>query len=325
MYVIKFPKELTKFMEALLSEKGKILKKSEGAILYDGEYIDIPEITRIFEVRYLCNANLEDIKKIAEKIKLRDCTFAVRTEKRGKFLDVLSIEINKIVGEIILRNSENCKVDLENPNFVIAIEIFDELCAISIVRGRDYQHKKFIGKELVLDVLKGIKIAQMMYWGEGAYKMGERIGRAAQAFEIKELILFFHKKMSFFDFFEFLKGVRDGIKSRYNIQRRIYSREVRRIKVNVWDIYHLILEERAKNTFIIVTDPRGESFEKVKDKIRKAIEDGREILFINGANEGVPVGVFRYADVIVDLTPGITFATEHTIPIEIFYLLSIIK
>ncbi len=325
MYVIKFPKELTRFVKAFLSEKGKIVKSSEGAILYDGEYVDIPEITRVFKVYKVCNANINEILRVSRDIKLENCRFAVRTEKRGNKIRESSLEINRIVGEIILKNSRNCRVDLENPDIVIAVEIFDDLCAICLVKGKEYQYKKYVGKELVLDILKRIKIAQMVYTGEGSCKMGERIGRAAQAFEIKELILFLHKKMDGKDVLDFLKGVFDGIRSRYEIERKIYNREVKKVKVSVWDIYHYILEERERETFIIITDPRGKSFEEVKDNIRQALKDKKDILFVNGANEGVPVGIFRYADVVVDLAPGITFATEHTIPIEIFYLISTYK
>ncbi len=48
-----------------------------------------------------------------------------------------------------------------------------------------------------------------------------------------------------------------------------------------------------------------------------------EIVIFAGSRVGIPKGLFRLADFVIDLAPYITFATEQTIPVTLSALLTI--
>ena len=108
----------------------------------------------------------------------------------------------------------------------------------------------------------------------------------------------------------FMNGVFKGIDSRYQIQRRTYAHKPRRVKVLIQDLYQLIRDRRSETK--IIFEPEGESFPKISEKIADLFlkGDGRVNLLF-GSREGIPKGLFRFADLIVDLCPGITLSTEY--------------
>ncbi len=89
------------------------------------------KLTKVFGIHkivigYKLDTNdLEDIKKASIDI-LKDYefkTFKVESRRNDKTYPLLSPEISKNIGAFILKNKENVKVDVHNPNIVLNIEI----------------------------------------------------------------------------------------------------------------------------------------------------------------------------------------------------------
>ena len=157
----------------------------------------------------------------------------------------------------------------------------------------------------------------------GAREIGERIGRAAQSFEVKELIIAPYGYVNAFELAEFIKGIRRGKVSRLEVQKRSYARDVRDVPVFVQDLYQTVRDKRRKNNLLIITDPTGVQISKVKDKLKRKIKLAREIVVFIGSRQGIPKGLFKMADYVVDLAPYITFATEQAIPAVLIALITI--
>jgi len=64
---------------------------------------------------------LDSAVKLAEKTLKPENTFAVRCKKRGKLVKS-SIEVEKAVGKAITQ-STGAKVDLENPQYIMVVEV----------------------------------------------------------------------------------------------------------------------------------------------------------------------------------------------------------
>ncbi|MCD6189403.1 MAG: SPOUT family RNA methylase, partial [Thermococcus sp.] len=165
-------------------------------------------------------------------------------------------------------------------------------------------------------LFKKVTIVQMPYWGDykACRNFGEKIGRAAQAFEVKELIIAPKEKIDAYELMEFIKGVKIGQESRYQIQREAYPWKVEKIPVSVWDLYQVIRDKRRNKRLLIITDPKGHSISEIKENLAKDLYYAKEVVVFIGSREGIPRGLFRYADYVVDLAPYMTFATEHGIP-----------
>jgi len=88
-----------------------------------------------------CNLDLEEIERVAIEVFLEKVkelggpmlTFKVKTQRVKKNFPLTSVEINRYIGEVILRNFQrikpgevNLKVDLENPDITLGIEIIDK-------------------------------------------------------------------------------------------------------------------------------------------------------------------------------------------------------
>ncbi|WP_423792629.1 tRNA uracil 4-sulfurtransferase ThiI [Methanocaldococcus indicus] len=95
-------------------EAKKLLKKVLGIVSYSVVYecpLDIEEII---------NTAIQLVKKALSEREIK--TFAVKTKRSNKNFPYTSMEVNEKVGEEIL-NKFNLKVDLENPDLTIGIEI----------------------------------------------------------------------------------------------------------------------------------------------------------------------------------------------------------
>lgn len=70
------------------------------------------------------NVTEEEIKKVSLMVmKEKDfCTFKVETKRSDKSFPVKSMDMNNIIGSLILKNIE-CKVDVHNPEIILNIEI----------------------------------------------------------------------------------------------------------------------------------------------------------------------------------------------------------
>ncbi|MCR8433457.1 MAG: tRNA uracil 4-sulfurtransferase ThiI [Candidatus Korarchaeota archaeon] len=68
--------------------------------------------------------NIDDIISASREVVSNfSGTFAVRTHRAYKGFPVTSIELNKIIGEVLVRENKNLKVDLKNPDLELRIEI----------------------------------------------------------------------------------------------------------------------------------------------------------------------------------------------------------
>ena len=90
----------------------------------------INKLTKIFGIHSIVIAtvtdnNIENIKNeilnIAKNIKFQ--TFKVETKRSNKNFPIKSMEFNNIIGGLLLKNIDNIKVDVHNPDFIFKIEI----------------------------------------------------------------------------------------------------------------------------------------------------------------------------------------------------------
>ncbi len=278
--------------------------------------LEIPEVERVIPVLVETEADLERIAEGAEGIAhliREDETFAVRTKRRGKH-GFSSIDVNRVLGERV-RELTGADVDLSWPDKVVQVEIIGDRAYVSVLPGeefRKYTPDKIDARKL----FRRLTVVQMPYWGDykACRSFGEKIGRAAQAFEVKELIIAPKEKMDAFELMEFLRGLKVGQESRYSIQKEAYPWKVEKVPVSVWDLYQVIRDKRRNRRLIIITDPKGPTLAELKEKLVRDMHYAKEIVVFIGSREGIPRGLFRFADYVIDLAPYMTFATEHGIP-----------
>ncbi|MCD6312794.1 MAG: SPOUT family RNA methylase [Thaumarchaeota archaeon] len=277
---------------------------------------EVPEAESVLGVDAEASARLDEIVEkaveVAEKVIREEDCFAVKTVRRGRH-DFSSLDVNVRVGSAIQAKT-GARVDLENPSVVVHVEIIFERVGISVVRGEQEWRKMSPEKKPSFKLFSRLSIAQMPYLGsiEGAREIGRRIGRAVQAYEVRELIVSPNKPVDAFELEAFISGLREGIESRYEVQRKIYARRVERVRVMVQDLYQLVRERR--NEAMIVLEPEGLQMRDALPKLRELFSRAGRITLLIGSREGVPKGVFRLADLVLDLAPGITLSTELAAP-----------
>ncbi|MEM2960446.1 MAG: SPOUT family RNA methylase, partial [Candidatus Bathyarchaeia archaeon] len=133
-------------------------------------------------------------------------------------------------------------------------------------------------------------------------------GREAQTFEVGELIIAPVGSVRADDLSAFLRGVFEGIESRYQIQMRTYAHKPRKTEVYVQNLYELVRERSFEP--IIVFEPEGEPVNLVSTKLAELAIKSSRVNFLIGSREGIPHGIFRFAELVVDLCPGVTIATD---------------
>ncbi len=286
---------------------------------------EVPEAEKALPIYAIARSELNEIittcAKVACGVVSSNETFAVRTTRRGSHT-FTSIDVNVQAGAQIQKVT-GAGVDLEVPDKIVWIEILQDTAFISIT-GREVQWKKlWPGKPYVLPIMRAISIVQMPYLGpfEAAKSIGARIGRAIQTFEISELIIAPKEKISAIEFYAFLSGIFEGISSRYEIQKRSYGREVRKVPVYIQDLYQLVRERAGEN--LIVTSTRGIPISQAIGKIVEMINEGQVTILV-GAREGIPTGIFRFADLVLDLAPGITLPTDYAASSALIALITIL-
>lgn len=277
-------------------------------------YGEVPEVEYAYLILKEVDAELDAIAAAAagvarEKFSAGE-TFAVRTTRRGSH-SFTSVDVNIRAGAAV-QDATGADVDLTNPDKILWVEIIGERAYIAVTPGKAVRRKLWPGKHPVLHFLRRISFIQLPYLGEGSNRMGVRIGRAAQAFELGELVVAPYRPVDMDELLGFLKGLAEGRDARLRVQRRTYARDVRRVPIRLYNLYQLVRERRGEP--IMVTDPTGIPVGKAFREIADAFLWGGRVNVLAGAREGVPKGVFRFATVVVDLCPGVTFATEHTIP-----------
>ena len=79
-------------------------------------------------IAYECDNNIDTIKKnvleIANNVNFK--TFKVETKRSNKNFPIQSTEFNRIIGGLLLKNIDNIKVDVHNPEYMVKIEIRDK-------------------------------------------------------------------------------------------------------------------------------------------------------------------------------------------------------
>jgi len=277
---------------------------------------EVPEVERALPVHAEARSEVEDICRAAVEAArgrlLGDETFAVRTTRRGRH-DFTSIDVNVRVGARIQEEYGN-PVNLENPDKIVWVEILGERAYISVTGGGVEYKKMWPGKPSVLRLLSRITVAQAPYTGDprAARKVGERIGRAAQSLELREVVVTPFEPVEAESLAEFLRGLVDGVESRYRVQVKAYGRSVRKVRVLVQDLYQFVRDRRGEK--MIVTSTRGVPVSQAATAISEMFVEGGRINVLIGAREGLPVGVFRFASLILDVAPGITLATDVALP-----------
>lgn len=275
------------------------------------------EIDRTVPILAECAAELEAILpnalKVAREILKPNESFAVRCERRGEH-PFTSQQVNEQVGAAIKSELGN-PVNLDHPDKVIRVEIIDGWCGI----GYDFvRYHKYLGKWDARELLHKVCVIQMPYTGEGARRMGVDIGRAAQAFEVRQYIVAPAQPVPLDEVLPFLQGLNEGIQSRYSVQKRAYPFPVRQTEVLIYELFQAVRLKRGQpETVIIHTDPLGKPFAQIQDELMEAVKLAKEVVVLAGAREGLPVGLMRACDFVVDLMPKVTFATEHVIPVTL--------
>lgn len=274
----------------------------------------IPETDRVLVVEEAVKAEPGEIERAAVEVAKRYITpgdtFAIRTTRRGTH-SFTSIDINVRVGAAV-KEATGAEVDLEEPTKPIYVEIFQNTAAICTPATGEYR-KMRRDKPLTSQSLRKVALGQFVYEGneEAVKKIGERIGRAAQTFEVGELTVLLHKPVPAKTLRAFLEALEEGIESRYQIQIKSYGRSVWKVPINVYELYQYVRDRSDEP--IIVTDPKGDYITHVKEKLAELFRSERVNILV-GAREGVPPGVFRFASLVVDLVPEVTIATDFVLP-----------
>ncbi|MEM0217564.1 MAG: SPOUT family RNA methylase [Candidatus Nezhaarchaeales archaeon] len=288
---------------------------------------EVVEAERVMKSIAECKADLREITSItAEAIKgliEPNETFAVRTTRRGKH-NFTSVDVNVAVGAVI-KESTGAMVNLDRPDKVVAIEIVGDKVYIAVYRGSEEYKKLTPQKKSVLRVLRRFSVVQLPYLGdeEASKTMGVRIGRAVQTFEVGELVIAIIGSVNAKQLRNFIDGVYEGIKTRYEVQRRVYGREVYKVPVLVQDLFQLVRER--SNEVIIVFEPEGNYIGSMSDRLKSLLLSGKRVNILVGSREGIPKGVFRYASAVVDLCPGVTIATDFAASSAIIALSSLLQ
>ncbi len=303
---------------APLGFKGLVLveasNRDELEELYNRILKEIHEVERVFKPEACTRATLNDIALVASQLASNkissDETFAVRTNRRGRH-NFTSIDVNVVVGDYV-RKTTGATVNLSNPDKTVWIEIVGDEAYIAVVEGVGYAKKMRPGKYPLYKLFWKLSIVQMPYLGplNAVRTMGMRIGREIQNFEVRELVIAPAGPVDAFQLSEFIKHVIEGIESRYEVQRKSYGRRVQKAKVLVEDIYSLVRSRR--NEVIIVFEPEGEPISKLTSELKQLILQPRSrVNLLFGSREGIPLGIYRFADLVVDIAPGITLSTEY--------------
>ncbi len=273
----------------------------------------VPEAEKVIVVEGCAPADPKEIAEVAARLAPRyigpDDTFAVRTTRRGRH-GFTSIDVNVVVGDAV-RKATGAGVNLRRPDWVVAVEIIADRAFIAFYPGSVEWRKMKPGKYPLYKLFRRMSVVQMPYLGplDACRTMGVRIGREVQNFEVGELVIAPIGLVDAEQLKVFLEGVFEGIQSRYEIQRRSYGRETWRVPVRLQDLYQLVRSRRGE--VIIVFEPEGEPISRVADELYRLVKSGRRVNLLFGSREGIPEGVYRFADLVVDVAPGITLSTEY--------------
>ena len=303
-----------------------------GVVLVEGdvdesELLSIPEVEKVFPVDVECPSEFEEMCVRVADLHNRlpeGASFGIYAVRRGR-KDYTSVDIGRVAGAKILEARPDLKVDLTSPDFWVVVQVVDDRCYAGVVPG-DVFHRKYLGKGDSRKLTGKLSVVQMAYLSDdpqACRRMGEAAGRAAQAFEVRELIIVIHEPYPLRALKSYLVGVEVGVKSRFEQQRATYGREVREVPVRVYELYQMVRSVRSGKDLVIITDPRGKPLRDVEACLREDLMKAERVYVFHGAHTGIPPGTFRFAHHVLDLAPGITYATEHAIPASVITLINI--
>lgn len=118
--------------KAILDINAKVEKGGARYIISDYDLKDenklISRLTKVFGFNWLSVAesvenDSEKILECVKKIRLSNCSFRVTTRRADKKFKIPSAKFSAMVGEVILNNNENLKVDLENFDKEVKVDI----------------------------------------------------------------------------------------------------------------------------------------------------------------------------------------------------------
>ena len=298
------------FKGLVLIKAGKLNPKE----LYERILKEIVEADKVILVDAIAPAIPEVIGKVAASIAKEkissDETFAVRTTRRGRH-GFTSIDVNVVVGDAV-RKATGASVNLRYPDKIVLVEIISDTALISVVPGSFEWHKYAPGKKPLQKLFRRIAVVQMPYLGprDSIMVMGRRIGREVQNFEVGELVIAPTGIVDAEQIMLFVKAVLEGINSRYEVQRKSYSYKPHKVPVYIMDLHQLVRDRI--NEPIIVFEPEGKYIGDVRDKLAKIVLGSKKrVNLLFGSREGIPLGIYRFADLVVDIAPGITLSTDY--------------
>ena len=130
------------FINSLKNNIKRVLKDNDYKLIANRDhiYIDTNEIEEVLKklnfvfgiqgivVAHKVNTNTEDIKdKVLELLKEKNFkTFKVETKRSLKTFPIKSMDFNNVIGSHILKNIEDIKVDVHNPDVLVKIEIRED-------------------------------------------------------------------------------------------------------------------------------------------------------------------------------------------------------
>ena len=149
MILIKYGELTTKkdnrkqFINILYNNLNEKIKKYDAKIIkeharmyiicneHTNEILDVVSNTfgiHAFNICYKTHTNTEDIKSLTlELLKQKNFkTFKVETKRRDKNFSIKSMDFNHVIGSHILKNINDIKVEVENPEILVHIEINKE-------------------------------------------------------------------------------------------------------------------------------------------------------------------------------------------------------
>ena len=290
----------------------------------------VPEVERVYLVEAVCKASPGEIAECARSFASKvgeGESFAVSTVRRGSH-SFRSLDVNVAAGAA-LKEASGARVDLDNPDKVLVVQIVQDWAYLSLVPGSEFPRKVGPGKYPMYRIFRRFTVAHEPYLGppDAAYVMGTRIGREVQVFEVGELYVAPIGPVEAQPLYHFLRGLFEGTRSRYELQKRSYGREVHRTRIYVQDMYQFVRSRMGEP--LIVFEPEGEPVSRIADELAEfivehAVRRGRGVNLMVGAREGVPTGVFRYADFVVDVAPGIVISTEYALSSALVALATIV-
>lgn len=148
-----FEDRLIKNMKRVLSDFGEFrIYKEQGKIYIEGledhQHEAIKRLKKVFGLVYISpcirtSLDMEDIREAGLKLvreslpKDKITTFKVETSRSDKRYPLKSPEISRDIGGYVLTNTENLKVDVHNPDFMLYVDV-KEYGYVYIDRTRAY-------------------------------------------------------------------------------------------------------------------------------------------------------------------------------------------